>query len=125
MKTSVDELLQRVKRGEAVSFQETIAAIDGQYRYTPCRFFNGLGEDRLVNEAGSNEGSCKIFWFARLSDLDQAETLALFGDYYRRDVLERPEGESHANIRRFLRDGWDGISYDGVPLEPVSFQSPR
>lgn len=120
MNPTVDSVLQRVKRGDAVSFHETIAAIDGQYRYTPCRFSNGLGDDRLVNAAGTNEGSCKIFWFARLSGLNEAQTLALFGDFYRRDVLEHPDGANHANIRRFLRDGWAGISYDGVPLAPIS-----
>lgn len=115
----IDELIGRVKAGEPVSFQQVIAAIEMHYRYAPCRFYNGLGADPLVNEAGTNEVSCKIFFFARLHGLDQQLTLSLFGDYYRHDVLGDPEGRNHGNIRRFMRDGWSGIRYEGVPLTPL------
>lgn len=117
---SIDELIRRVKTGAPVDFQQVIAAIDASYTYAPCRFSNGLGPAPLINEAGTNEGSCKIFYFARLHGLDQAQTLALFGDYYRRDVLEHPGEANHGNIRRFMRDGWPGIHYEGVPLIPHS-----
>lgn len=115
---SIEELIRRVKEEQPVTFQQVIAAIDAAYTYVPCGFRNGLGAEPLVNQAGTNEGSCKIFYFARLQGLDQAQTLALFGDYYRRDVLEQPEAANHANIRRFMRDGWSGIHYEGVPLVP-------
>jgi len=114
--TGVEALLRRVKGGESVSFDETIRAIDEAYEYRPCRFCNGLGPDMLINEAGANEGSCKIFFFARLHGLDHRQTLSLFGDYYRHDVLEHPDGVNHRNIRRFMRDGWPGIHYEGIPL---------
>lgn len=117
---STDELIAKVRAGEPVSFHEVIATIDAHYRYNPCRFRNGLGVDALLNEAGANEGSCKIFYFASLHGLDRAETLALFGDFYRLDVGRHPEGASHPNIRRFLRDGWRGIHYEGIPLVPRS-----
>jgi hypothetical protein len=44
----------------------------------------------------------------------------LFGDYYRKDVLEHPEGSDHANIRQFIRDGWQGIQFDSDVLQPKS-----
>ncbi|QSA96999.1 HopJ type III effector protein [Methylococcus sp. EFPC2] len=109
---ALDNFLARVKRGEHVTFQDTIAVISAHYAYTPTRFVNG----GVVNEAGQNEGSCKLFYFARLHELSQAETLGLFGDYYRKDVLENPEGSDHANIRSFIRHGWAGIAYDETAL---------
>lgn len=73
----------------------------------------------LINEAGRNEGSCKISALARLHGLDQSQTLALFGDYYRKDVLENPTGNDHQNIRNFMRDGWDGIVFKGEVDWPI------
>lgn len=112
------ELAACVRAGTPVSFEQVMAVIAAHYRYRPCRFRNGLGADAIINDAGINEGSCKIFYLARLLDLDQAQTLALFGDFYRRDVLGAPDGTNHANIRRFLRDGWAGIAFEDVALEP-------
>ena len=37
-------------------------------------------------------------------------TLWLFGDFYRKDVLENPDGTDHANIRAFMEGGWDCVS---------------
>ncbi len=99
-------------RPEAIEFPDTIALINRLYRFEPTTFRN----DDLVNEAGRNDGSCRLFAFARLHDLDRDETLALFGAYYRSDVLKTPDGDSHPNIRRFMRTGWAGIEFDGVPL---------
>jgi hypothetical protein len=62
-----------------------------------------------------NEGSCKIFAFALIHQLSEAQTLTLFGDYYH-DVLNNPEGSGHQNIRNFIRDGWRGICFNGVAL---------
>ncbi|QWF70156.1 HopJ type III effector protein [Methylomonas paludis] len=113
---AISDLLQRVKNGESVDFQESIAVIDQAYRYQPTEFSNGLVEP-LLNQAGQNEGSCKIFAFAKLHGLNQTQTLALFGDYYRQDVLGNPNGSNHLNIRRFMRDGWDGMVFSGVALQ--------
>ncbi|MGH8558319.1 MAG: HopJ type III effector protein [Methylococcales bacterium] len=41
----------------------------------------------MENDAGTNEGSCKIFFFALLHGLEKDKTLKLFGDYYRIDIL--------------------------------------
>lgn len=119
MNTDMQTLLDRVKRGEPLEFQETIAVIEANYRYTPTRFTNGLGPEAVVNEAGKNEGSCKIFSFARLAGLTPDQTLALFGAFYRDDVLGHPDGSDHQNIRNFIKDGWDGIRFEGDALTPV------
>lgn len=101
-----------------VAFADVMATIDADYRYTPTRFTNGAGEERVINEAGRNEGSCKIFAFAKLHGLNESQTLACFGDYYRNDVCNHPEGSDHANIRSFMRHGWAGIAFDGQALTP-------
>lgn len=97
---------------ETVAFTDTMAAIDGQYEFTPTAFKNG----ELENEAGQNNGSCKIFAFAQLQSLDAEQTLACFGDFYRKDVLENPQGADHQNIRNFMQTGWAGIEFQGTAL---------
>jgi hypothetical protein len=106
-------LVEKLKQGP-VDFNEVMATIDAEYNFTPCEFRNG---DQL-NEAGSNNGSCKIFAFAQLQQLDQQATLNAFGDFYTKDVLENPEGNDHGNIRNFMREGWAGIHFSGTPLQP-------
>lgn len=100
----------------SVSFQKVIAHIDVHYYYTPNSFDNGEGDDCVNNAAGTNEGSCKIFSFAQLAGLSAEETLACFGDYYRNDVLNHPDGQDHTNIRTFMRHGWAGIHFQGSVL---------
>lgn len=111
------EFLDSLKAGNPVSFDQSIFTITQNYDYTPTAFSNGIGDQRIVNQAGNNEGSCKLFAFAKLHALDKEQTLALFGDYYR-DVLNNPEGIDHQNIRNFMRFGWKGIEFDGIPLNP-------
>jgi hypothetical protein len=108
-------LLERLLQGSA-DFEDVVAYINDHYDYTPTRFSNGLGNDPVINEAGKNEGSCRLFSLAKLKGLSEAETVRLFGRFYRDDVLKHPEGSDHANIRRFLRDGWAGIRFEGDPL---------
>ncbi|WP_041738668.1 HopJ type III effector protein [Echinicola vietnamensis] len=98
---------------EAISFQETMDFIDENYIFTPTHFSNG----KTVNEAGQNNGSCKIFSLGRLLSLSKAQTLNLFGDIYRKDVLGNPQGEDHQNIRNFIQNGWEGIIFKGTALE--------
>ncbi|WP_024298074.1 HopJ type III effector protein [Methylomicrobium lacus] len=114
---SLPEFLEKIKNNDPVDFQETIAVLTEHYDYHPAEFRNGLGEHCLVNSAGVNEGSCKIFAFALLHDLDKQQTLNLFGDFYRVDVLGDPEGNSHQNIRNFIKYGWEGIEFEEMPLE--------
>ncbi|MBX2878944.1 MAG: HopJ type III effector protein [Granulosicoccus sp.] len=98
---------------ETIEFPDVIALINRLYEFEPTAFRNGP----LVNEAGQNSGSCRLFAFARLHDLTEDQTLACFGAYYRADVLKSPDGDSHANIRQFMKTGWGGIEFDGVPLK--------
>lgn len=95
-----------------IEFPDTIALINKLYDFTPTAFRN----HELMNEAGQNSGSCKLFAFGRLHDLSGEQTLACFGAYYRADVLRTPDGTSHPNIRQFMETGWDGIEFFGIPL---------
>lgn len=112
----LENFVSRVTAGQAVDFQETMSIIAEHYHYQPTAFSNGL-QQPLLNAAGQNEGSCKIFAFAQLQGFNQEQTLALFGDFYRQDVLAHPDANDHQNIRRFMQDGWDGIHYNGVALQ--------
>ena len=111
----LNTLLQRLNETpESVAFNDTMAVIDTLYDFTPTAFKNGT----LLNEAGKNNGSCKLFSFARLHGLSQQQTLYCFGAYYRDDVLKHPEGTDHQNIRNFIRTGWAGIEFSGTALTP-------
>lgn len=110
---TVESLIDRVKNNpEKIDFKVVMAVIDQSYIYSPTAFANGA----LKNMQGANEGSCKIFAFAKLHNLNKEETLSLFGDYYRVDVLQHPNGNDHQNIRNFMISGWAGISFDSQAL---------
>lgn len=112
---SLNAFLQRLRETpEQIEFADTIAAIEAAYTYTPTAFRNG----EVDNAAGQNGGSCKIFAFAKLQALNEAETLACFGRYYREDVLRHPQASDHQNIRSFMRSGWSGVSFAGEALKP-------
>ncbi|MGF1728088.1 HopJ type III effector protein [Photobacterium kasasachensis] len=113
----MEALLNKIKQSpELVGFDTVIDLIQQHYLYTPTAFSNGLGKETLVNTAGSNEGSCRIFAFAQLHQLSEAETLACFGNFYREDVLQNPDGDDHKNIRNFMKYGWQGIQFSGRAL---------
>ncbi|PSW21910.1 type III effector [Photobacterium sanctipauli] len=115
----MDALLDQIKNSiETVCFKDVIQTIEQHYTYTPTAFTNGLGKETLRNEAGQNEGSCKIFAFAKANQLNEAETLACFGDFYRVDVLQHPENTDHQNIRHFMKYGWQGIQFANAALAP-------
>ena len=97
---------------ETIDFKEVIAYIDENYDFTPTAFKNG----ETYNETNQNNGSCKVFSFAKLNMLSKESTLALFGDFYRTDVLKNPAGEDHQNIRNFITFGWDRIQFEGEAL---------
>jgi len=104
-------LLQKIKSNDPISFQEVIAYIDNNYDFTPTAFKNG----NQYNETNQNNGSCKVFSFAKLHKLNQDETLQLFGEYYK-DVLNTPKAADHQNIRNFMQFGWGGISFEKEAL---------
>ncbi len=114
---SINEFLNKLSSTpEAIEFAEIMAVIAEHYDYTTTQFTNGQGEDLVTNEAGTNEGSCKLFAFAKAQGLGEQDTLYCFGAYYRDDVLKNPEGNDHANIRNFIKYGWEGITFDGPAL---------
>jgi DNA-binding IscR family transcriptional regulator len=104
---------QLEKSSEEIMFKDVITFIDEHYDFIPTKFANG----NAVNEANQNNGSCKVFSFAKLNDLSKQETLNLFGEFYREDVLKNPEGTDHQNIRSFMEFGWNGISFEGKALQ--------
>ena len=107
------DLIKRVRtEPENIEFSQVIDVIHHDYQYTASAFSNGA----LNNKAGSNEGSCKIFYFAQLNRLTETETLALFGKFYRQDVMQHPDGTDHGNIRNFMATGWQGIKFDASAL---------
>lgn len=97
---------------DQISFAEVIDYIDTHYHFTPTAFQNG----ETYNAVNQNNGSCKVFSFAQLQQLTKEQTLYLFGDYYRKDVLENPEGTDHQNIRNFIKFSWGGIRFEGTAL---------
>lgn len=100
---------------KSISFQETISVIEANYTFTPTAFSNG----NQINEAGENNGSCKIFAFAKLHQLNELQTLTCFGNYYFEDVLQNPQGTDHQNIRNFMEFGWEGIHFEGTALDSL------
>ncbi len=111
------EFTLALQAGAPFDFEDTIAVIQEHFDYTPTRFKNGLSETAIINEAGKNEGSCKIFAFAQFMNLDADTTLKCFGRFYQ-DVLNTPEGNDHLNIRNFMKDGWAGIAFQSLALSP-------
>ena len=97
---------------QLIEFSETIAIIDSNYEFTPTAFKNG----DTYNPKNENNGSCKVFAFALHQKLSKEETLACFGQFYFKDVLENPEGTDHQNIRNFMLYGFDGLVFEGTAL---------
>lgn len=96
-----------LKNPKTIEFEQAIAVIDAHYDFTPTYFRNG----DLENEAGKNNGSCKILAFGLLQQLTEEETLACFGKFYRIDVLGNPDDNDHQNIRNFIKSGWAGVEF--------------
>ena len=116
---TVNQLIRKLDtEPDRIDFTEVINTIEQAYHYTPTRFHNGTGSKAVTNEAGSNEGSCKILAFGRLNNLNEKQTLACFGKYYREDVLGHPDNDDHANIRNFILQGWEGIHFESKALHP-------
>lgn len=113
MSNAIKELLAKLSQTNTqIEFNEVMQVISDNYLYTPSRFTNG----DVINEAGTNEGSCKLFAFAKQHELNESQTLACFGQYYRDDVLNNLDGDDHGNIRNFIKTGWSGITFDNEPL---------
>jgi hypothetical protein len=119
--SNVEHLLEQIRlQPESVEFSDVIRVIEENYIYTPVRFTNGpvsgSSAEGITNDAGENEGSCKIFAFAKRHELTQEETLHCFGKYYRDDVLKNPGNNDHQNIRLFMKYGWQNIVFNDDAL---------
>ena len=104
------DLLRQLQANEA-KFSDVIAYIEARYNHTATAFKNG----QQANAADQNQGSAKVFAFAQLQGLDQAQTLSLFAEHYT-SVLATPHGTDHQNIRQFMQHGWDGIQFEAQAL---------
>lgn len=107
----MNTLINDLKNSE-VPFVNVIESIEEEYQHTPTAFKNG----DLFNEADQNQGSAKVFAFAKLNQLSQEDTLLLFAEHYQA-VLADPDGSNHQNIRQFMQHGWAGISFEGEALK--------
>lgn len=109
---AVSQLLAQLD-AKAINFADVLAFIANHYNYTPTPFVNGY----LHNAAGENEGSCKVFGFAKLNGLDKVNTLKLFAEHYDA-VNATPGGTDHQNIRNFSFFGWQGFLMHPNCLSP-------
>jgi hypothetical protein len=88
---------------DSLKFEDLMELIDTHYEVGLLEFKNG----NILNKQGENEGSAKLLSYAAISEFDKETTLKLWGQYYR-EVLADPDGDSHQNIRNFMKTGWDG-----------------
>ena len=95
----------------AITFKETMQVIEDYYTFNPTAFANG----DIINNAGENNGSCKLFAFAMHQEFTKEATLFSFGEYYQ-NVLEDKNGTSHQNIRNFMKTGFKGLSFKNKAL---------
>ena len=115
---TLEAFINRLKTTPAeVVFTETMAVIETIYNFTPSSFKNGS----IQNSATENLGSCKVFAFALKQQLTKEETLACFGQYYFKDVLENPTGTDHQNIRNFMQTGFEGLVFEQEVLAEQEF----
>ncbi|MBC7653532.1 MAG: HopJ type III effector protein [Oligoflexus sp.] len=110
MKSKIQTLIQNLKDSKT-QFSEVISFIDENYNHTATAFKNGDAN----NESNQNQGSAKVFSFAKMNGLTKENTLSLFAEHYQ-SVLETPNDTDHQNIRQFIVNGWDGIKFDGEAL---------
>lgn len=92
-------------------FSDTLAFIEGAYRYQPTAFANG----EVRNAAGENEGSCRALGLATLEGFSLEEALLAFGEHYH-SVLASPGGADHRNVRALLTTGLSAVRFERPPL---------
>ncbi|RPD42290.1 HopJ type III effector protein [Chitinophaga barathri] len=110
MKEQLIIVLEQLK-SNSLTFKEVIEFIETYYQHQPTAFKNG----GAYNEATQNQGSAKVFAFARLHNLDAEDTLYLFAEHYQ-SVLNTPDAADHQNIRQFMTHGWPGVVFEGEAL---------
>jgi len=110
MKEQLQALIAASK-SNTLAFAKVTEFIETYYQHTPAAFKNG----DAYNEATQNQGSAKVFAFAKLNGMSAEDTLWLFAEHYH-SVLANPNGTDHQNIRQFMVHGWDGIEFEGKAL---------
>ena len=110
MRDKIISLIADLKDGK-IKFADVIAFIENYYNHIPTAFKNG----EAYNESTQNQGSAKVFSFAKLNELSEEDTLQLFAEHYQ-SVLDTPEATDHQNIRQFMANGWKGIQFEGEAL---------
>ncbi len=95
------------------NFAGVLAFIDERYLHTPTAFVNGT----QINGTLENQGSARVLYFAYLHQLSKEATLRLFAEHYQ-NVLDTPGDSNHQNIRQFMLQGWEGVSFEGAVLSP-------
>jgi hypothetical protein len=115
MMTLNDFLTRLANDPKNIAFNDTMAVIDTNYTFIPSDFNN----HGLISSANENNGSCKIFAFAKLNGLSKQNTLDCFGAFYRDDVLSNPSGEDHMNIRTFM------LAPEATPFLGITFNEPH
>jgi len=109
---TLEEFIKKLNNNPTeIAFQDTMDCIDMHYNFKPTAFSNG----EITNEAGQNNGSCKLFYFAKLQNLEKENTLYCFGEHYK-NVQDHPTATNHQNIRNFMKTGWEGISFEDLAL---------
>ncbi|MCQ8879621.1 HopJ type III effector protein [Pseudoalteromonas shioyasakiensis] len=106
-----DFLTRLANEPQNIAFTDTMTVIDNNYTFTP----SGFNNHGLLSGANENNGSCKIFAFAKLNQLSKQNTLDCFGAFYREDVLGNPNGEDHMNIRTFM------LAPEATPFLGITF----
>ena len=110
MTDTLEQLLDDLRLNK-ILFSDFMSIFEQNYEHTPTAFSNGT----IVNQATENQGSAKVFSFGQLNNLTKEDTLCLFGEHYDA-VLNNPLGDDHQNIRQFMENGWQGISFHGQAL---------
>ena len=109
---TIPELKTKLKTTPtAITFKETMQVIENYYTFNPTAFKNG----DIINKAGENNGSCKLFAFAMHQEFTKEATLFSFGEHYQ-TVLADKNGASHQNIRNFMQTGFKGLSFENEAL---------
>jgi hypothetical protein len=113
MKDQLNTLLAGLK-AHTIPFSEVLTFIENYYQHEPTAFKNG----ETYNESNQNQGSAKVFAFAKMNNLSAGDTLSLFAEHYQA-VLAQPAATDHQNIRQFMAQGWEGIHFEGTALVPI------
>jgi len=121
-----DQLPQILEMWTEGNFDRFIALIDSIFETHPVEFHNGIinhGETAttsasyttLINEAGSNLWSLKVFAFAIMMGYTASQALSLFGEHYN-DVIEDPNSGRHLNIEQVYKHWLWGVQIQGMPF---------